>query len=188
MQFEKVGVTNEAEFNSLSVTERANWRRGFLDEHRVYRAGNDLRRSAWQRSTSARILAICGASARESSGETSDSPTLRFAHPPSNGRAKIPAALLRSDEGGNEKGEGRGSREAGPGVPGRNPATGPFSCRIPSIARHCHAIRVGKRKTNYFALAVLSVIPAEYTTFPCFYAGKRDNLVPLAYLLRVVRV
>lgn len=60
--------------------------------------------------------------------------------------------------------------------------TGPFSCRISSIARHCHAIRAGKRKINYFVLAVLSVMPIKYTSRPCFYVGKRDDLF-LDYLL-----
>lgn len=150
--------------------ERANWRRGFLDEHRVYRAGNDLRRSlaAFDLSKDTRNLRCIGPREPERARGDVGSPTLRFAHPPSNGRAKIPAALLRSEEGGNE------------GDPGVSPVTiltGPFSCRIPSIARHCHAIRAGKRKTNYFGLAVLSIIPAEYTSSPCFHVFTlvKDN-------------
>lgn len=137
--------------------------------HRVYRAGNDLRRSrlaAFDLSKDTRNLRCIGL---RGPGETSDRRLYSHTHLAT--RARLPAALLRSRGVRGEKEEEDRAREADlTQCLQSQTLTGPFSwphaINSEDTATRC---RAGKRRTNRFAI-LLSVIPVECTSASRFHA------------------
>lgn len=114
------------------------------------------------------------------------SPTLCFTHPPSNGRARIPAALLRSRGAGEEEEEeGRGGSRS---VSSHNPNRSfflPHAINSKTLPRD-----TGWQKENQLLRGLALRHPGRVYfsfTFPGFFAGK-GRLVSLGYLFQVLCV